>query len=176
MSKLTWVIDPTHSHIGFKVKHLMITTVSGEFTRYSATVQADDDRFSGVEAAFSAEVASVTTHNEQRDGHLKSADFFDAEHFPNIIFKSTGAKKMGDDEFELYGDLTIKGVTRPVSLEVEFSEVVNDPYGNTKAGFSLKGKISRAHFGLTWSAVTEAGHVVVGDEVKFAMEVQLIKQ
>ncbi len=176
MSKSTWVIDPSHSHIGFKVKHLMISTVSGEFTRYSATVNADDDRFSGLEAEFSAEVASITTQNEQRDGHLKSADFFDAEQFPALTFKSTGVKKSDDDEFELHGDLTIKGVSRPVKLEVDFAGVVTDPYGNTKAGFSLKGKISRADFGLTWSAVTEAGHVVVGDEVKFAMEVQLVKQ
>lgn len=176
MSKSTWVIDPSHSHIRFNVKHLMISTVSGEFTRYSATVQAEDDRFSGLEAAFTAEVASITTQNEQRDGHLKSADFFDAEHFPNIVFKSTGVKKTDDDEFELHGELTIKAVTRPIQLEVDFSGVVADPYGNTKAGFSLKGKISRADFGLVWSAVTEAGHVVVSDEVKFAMEVQLVKQ
>lgn len=176
MSKSTWVIDPSHSHIGFKVKHLMITTVSGEFTRYSATIQAADDRFSVLEVVFSAETASITTQNEQRDGHLKSADFFDVEHFPNIIFKSTGVKKSDDDEFELHGDLTLKGITRPVKLEVDFSGIVTDPYGNTKAGFSLKGKISRADFGLVWSAVTEAGHVVVSDEVKFAMEVQLVKQ
>ncbi|MCG9910211.1 MAG: YceI family protein [Flavobacteriales bacterium] len=176
MSKATWVIDPTHSNIGFKVKHLMISTVSGEFTKYAGTVTTEGDSFSGASVEFSAEVDSITTQNEQRDGHLKSADFFDAANHPSLTFKSTSFKKEDDDEFEMTGDLTLRGITRSVKLEVEFAGIVQDPYGNTKAGFSLKGKINRKDFGLTWSAVTEAGSIVVSDEIKLAMEVQLVKQ
>lgn len=176
MSKATWVIDPTHSNIGFKVKHLMISTVSGEFTKYAGSVTTEGDSFSGASVEFSAEVDSITTQNEQRDGHLKSADFFDAANHPALTFKSTSFKKEDDDEFEMTGDLTLRGVTRSVKLEVEFAGIVQDPYGNTKAGFSLKGKINRKDFGLTWSAVTEAGSIVVSDEIKLAMEVQLVKQ
>lgn len=176
MSKATWVIDPTHSNIGFKVKHLMISTVSGEFTKYAGSVTTEGDSFSGASVEFSAEVDSITTQNEQRDGHLKSADFFDAANHPALTFKSTSFKKEDDDEFEMNGDLTLRGITRSVKLEVEFAGIVQDPYGNTKAGFSLKGKINRKDFGLTWSAVTEAGSIVVSDEIKLAMEVQLVKQ
>ena len=176
MSTTKWVIDPTHSNIGFKVKHLMISTVSGEFTDYEGSVEAQGDSFAGASVSFSAKVDSITTHNGQRDGHLKSADFFDVAAHPVLGFKSTSFEKKGDDEFVLNGDLTIRGVTKPVSLQVEYSGMVQDPYGNTKAGFSLAGKINRKDFGLTWSAVTEAGSVVVSDEIKLAAEVQLVKQ
>lgn len=176
MSTAKWVIDPTHTNIGFKVKHLMISTVSGEFTDYEGSVVSNGDSFVGAEINFSAKVNSINTHNEQRDGHLKSADFFDAENHPTINFKSTSLEKKGGDEFVLNGDLTIRGVTKPVSLNVEYSGTVQDPYGNTKAGFSLAGKINRKDFGLTWSAVTEAGSIVVSDDIKIAIEVQLVKQ
>lgn len=176
MNTTKWVIDPTHSTIGFKVKHLMISTVSGEFGSYEGTVTTNGDSFADADVSFSAKVDSITTLNEQRDGHLKSADFFDAEHHPVITFKSTSFAKKGDDEYVLNGDLTIRGVTKPVSLNVEYSGMVQDPYGNTKAGFSLQGKINRKDFGLSWSAVTEAGSVVVSEDVKLAMEVQLVKQ
>ena len=176
MSTSKWVIDPSHTNIGFKVKHLMISTVSGEFTKFEGSVDAESDSFTGAQITFSAQADSITTHNEQRDGHLKSADFFDSENHPTINFKSTSFEKKGGSDFVLNGDLTIKGVTKPVSLNVEYSGTVQDPYGNTKAGFSIDGKINRKDFELTWSAVTEAGSIVVSDEIKIAIEVQLAKQ
>lgn len=176
MSTTKWVIDPSHSNVGFKVKHLMISTVSGEFGSYSGTLTTEDDSFEGASVEFSADVNSINTGNEQRDGHLKSPDFFDAENHPAITFKSNGFTKKGDDEYEMTGDLTIRGVNKPVKLAVEFAGIVQDPYGNTKAGFSINGKINRKDFGLAWSAVTEAGSVVVGEEVRLVMEVQLLKQ
>lgn len=176
MSATKWVIDPTHSTVGFKVKHLMISTVSGEFGSYEGSVETQGDSFADAKVSFTAKVDSITTLNEQRDGHLKSADFFDAATHPEITFKSTSFSKKADDEYVLNGDLSIRGVTKPVSLNVEYSGTVQDPYGNTKAGFSLTGKINRKDFGLTWSAVTEAGSVVVSDEIKLAIEAQLVKQ
>lgn len=176
MSTTKWVIDPSHSNIGFKVKHLMISTVSGEFGSYSGTLTTEGDSFEGASVEFSADVNSINTGNEQRDGHLKSPDFFDAENHPAISFKSNGFSKKADNEFEMTGDLSIRGISKPVKLAVEFAGIVQDPYGNTKAGFSINGKINRKDFGLAWSAVTEAGSVVVGEEVRLVMEVQLLKQ
>lgn len=176
MNTTKWVIDPTHSSIGFKVKHLMISTVSGEFGSYEGTVETNGDSFADANVSFTAKIDSITTLNEQRDGHLKSADFFDAANHPELTFKSTSFSKKADDEYVLNGDLTIRGVTKPVSLNVEYSGTVQDPYGNTKAGFSLSGKINRKDFGLTWSAVTEAGSVVVSEDIKLAIEAQLLKQ
>lgn len=168
-----WSIDPTHSEFQFKVKHLMITTVTGDFKTFSLEAETDTDDFSSAKnIEFSADVNSIETKNEQRDGHLKSAEFFDAEKYPKLTFKATKYEKNGD----LTGDLTIKGVTRPVTLNVEFGGIVTDPYGQTKAGFTVSGKISRKEFGLTWNAVTEAGSVVVSDEVKIHAEIQLVKQ
>ncbi len=170
-----WKIDPAHSEIQFKVKHLMISTVTGYFNTNNLWVETEEEDFTkAAKIEFSADVNSVNTANEQRDGHLKSADFFDTEKFKFITFKGTKAEKSGDD-YLLHGDLTIKDVTRPVSLKVEHGGTVVDPYNQTKTGFSLLGKISRKEFGLTWDAVTEAGSIVVGDEVKINCEVQLIK-
>lgn len=176
MSTTKWVIDPSHSNIGFKVKHLMISTVSGEFGSYSGALIAEGDSFEAASVEFSADVNSISTGNEQRDGHLKSPDFFDAENHPAISFKSNGFSKKGENEFEMTGDLSIRGLSKPVKLAVEFAGIVQDPYGNTKAGFSINGKINRKDFGLAWSAVTEAGSVVVGEEVRLVMEVQLLKE
>jgi len=176
MSTTKWVIDPSHSNIGFKVKHLMISTVSGEFGSYSGALIAEGDSFGAASVEFSADVNSISTANEQRDGHLKSPDFFDAENHPAISFKSNGFSKKGENEFEMTGDLSIRGLRKPVKLAVEFAGIVQDPYGNTKAGFSINGKINRKDFGLAWSAVTEAGSVVVGEEVRLVMEVQLLKE
>ena len=170
-----WKIDSAHSEIQFKVKHLRITTVTGHFTSFNLSVETEDEDFKKfTKIEFAADTASVNTSNEQRDGHLKSADFFDAEKYPVIAFKGTKAGKSGE-EFQLEGDLTIKNVTRPITLKVEHGGTVVDPYNQTKTGFSITGKISRKEFGLTWDAVTEAGSVVVGDEIKISCEVQLIK-
>ena len=177
MTTKKWVVDPTHSEIQFKVKHLMITNVTGSFNIFTVDAQTEDEDFTNAKISFTAEAASVSTGNEQRDGHLKSADFFDAEKFPQLKFTTTKYESVDNDgSYELYGNLTIKDVTKPIKLAVEFGGVVKDPYGNTKAGFTINGKINRKDYGLTWSAVTEAGGVVVSDEVRINCEIQLIEQ
>lgn len=172
-----WKLDPTHSEVSFKVKHLVITTVTGYFRSFDGTVEtADDSDFSTAKVEFTIDTTSIDTNQTDRDGHLKSADFFDAESHPKITFTSTSLEKKSDDEFVLHGDLTVRGTTQPVKFDVEFGGTVTDPYGNFKAGFEVSGKISRKAFGLTWSAVTEAGAVVVSDEVKIQASVQFVKQ
>ena len=169
-------LDAMHSEITFKVKHLMISAVTGNFTKFDATMEAEAEDFSNVKISFTADVDSISTGNEQRDGHLKSADFFDAEKFPTISFTSSSFKHKSGSDYELTGDLTIKDTTSQVTLAVEYGGAMTDFYGQSKVGFELSAKISRAEFGLTWSAVTEAGGVVVSDEVKLQLSVQLVKQ
>jgi polyisoprenoid-binding protein YceI len=177
MSTKKWVIDPTHSEIQFKVKHLMITTVTGSFDIFEANIETDNEDFSKAKISFSADVASVSTGNADRDNHLKSPDFFDAATYPKLTFTATKYESVDNDgSYELYGDLTIHGITKNVRLEVEFGGVAKDPWGNVKAGFTINGKISRKDFGLVWNAPTETGGVLVSDEVKIACEVQLIEQ
>lgn len=171
-----WKIDPTHSEIQFKVKHLMITTVTGNFNEFDATAVTEGDDFSSVSAVdFTASIDSISTNNAQRDEHLRSADFFDASQYPALIFKSSRVEGSGDD-YIVSGDLTIKDTTKPITLKAEFGGIVVDPYGQTKAGFTVSGKISRKEFGLTWSAVTEAGQVVVSDDIRLNAEIQFVKQ
>ena len=172
--KTNWKIDELHSDVQFKVKHLVISTVTGSFTKFTAEAETDGDNFAGGKIRFSADVNSITTGNEQRDGHLKSADFFDAGNHPTVDFISTQVEKSADG-YNVHGNLTMRGVTKPVTLNVEFGGAAKDPYGNFKAGFEVSGKISRSEFGLSWSAVTEAGGVVVSDEVKIAANVQMVK-
>jgi len=173
---MKWKIDTTHSEIQFKVKHLMITTVTGYFKQFDLNVETSSENFTSAKRiVFTAEVDSIDTNNSQRDAHLKSADFFDAATFSQLQFIGT-RYDIQDDEGTLQGELTIKGVTKSVTLNVSFGGIVVDPYGQTKAGFTVSGKISRKDFGLTWSAVTEAGSVVVSDEIKIHAEVQLVKQ
>lgn len=177
MATRTWAIDPTHSEVHFKIKHLMITNVTGSFNIFQASVTTEGEDFSTAKISFTADTNSVDTGNEQRDGHLKSADFFDAEKYPQIKFTATKSEAVDNDgSYDMYGDLTIKDVTKNIKFSVEFGGVVKDAYGNTKAGFTINGKINRKDFGLTWSAVTEAGGVVVSDEVKIISEIQLIEQ
>jgi polyisoprenoid-binding protein YceI len=177
MATTNWVIDPTHSEVQFKVKHLMITTVTGSFNIFSATVQTEGEDFSKAKISFSADVDSISTGNVDRDAHLKTADFFDTATYPQLTFVATKYENVDNDgSYELFGDLTLHGITKNVKLDVEFGGVVEDAYGNTKAGFTINGKINRKDFGLIWSAVTEAGGVVVSDEVRIASEIQLIKQ
>lgn len=169
-------IDPSHSEIVFKVKHLMITNVSGKFTSFSGSLDTTDEtNFTDAKAHFEAEIASIDTNSKDRDTHLKSADFFNAEAYPKLQFNSTSIK-VEDDEVKVTGDLTIKDVTKSVTLKGEFGGSVTDPYGQYKLGFEVSGKISRKEFGLTWNAVTEAGSVVVSDDIKLSIDVQFIKQ
>lgn len=170
-----WVLDPMHSEVQFKVKHLVISTVTGSFKTFEGELTTDNDSFENAEVSFSLDVNSIDTNQEQRDGHLKSGEFFDAETFPKISFKSTSFTKDGDD-YKLNGDLTIKDVTKPVTLDVEHGGVAGDFYGNTKAGFEVTGKINRKDFGLVWDGVTEAGSVVLGSDIKLIINVQFAKQ
>ena len=173
---IKWKIDPAHSEIQFKVRHLMITTVTGYFRKFDLEVDTETEDFNTAKRIeFTADIDSIDTNNAQRDTHLKSADFFDAENHGQLKF--VGKRYEGsDDEARLTGDLTIRGITKPITLNVEFGGAVVDPYGQSKAGFTVQGKISRKEFGLTWSAVTEAGQVVVSDEIRIQAEVQLIQQ
>jgi polyisoprenoid-binding protein YceI len=165
-----WGIDPTHSEVSFKVKHLVISTVTGYFKTFEGSVETESDDFEGSKISFSADITSIDTNQSDRDNHLKSADFFDAEKFPKMSF--SGILKGN----ALEGELTIKDITKTVSLNVDFGGVVEDPYGQTKAGFEIEGKISRKEFGLVWNAVTEAGSVVVSDQVRILVNAQVVKQ
>jgi polyisoprenoid-binding protein YceI len=176
MSKTKWVADPTHSEIQFKVKHLMITTVTGYFREFSASAETEGNDFSNASIEFEAKTGSIDTNMADRDKHLRSGDFFDSEKYPVMKFRSTGMEKQGDDEYLLKGDLTIREATRPVTLKVEFGGVMKDPWGQEKAGFSLSGKIDRKDWDLNWNATLEAGGVLVSDEVRLFCEVQLVKQ
>lgn len=176
MGKSNWVIDPTHSEIGFKVKHMMFTNVSGKFTQFEASIENEDDAFETSTINFTADVNSVDTANADRDNHLRGADFFDADNFAKLSFKSTGVQKVNEGEYKINGDLTIKDVTKNITLEAEYSGLMKDPWGNTKIGLSLNGKINRKDFGLTWNAALETGGVLVGEDIKLAAEVQFVKQ
>lgn len=171
-----WKIDPTHSEVEFKIRHLMITNVTGYFGKYDATVESSNDDFTDAKINFEADVTSISTKNEQRDQHLQAEDFFHAAQYPKITFVSTGVTKVDSDEYKVAGNLTIRGISKPVELTVEFSGIVKDPYGQTKAGFEIKGKINRKDYGLTYDAVTETGGVLLSDEVKLQAGVQLVKQ
>jgi polyisoprenoid-binding protein YceI len=173
MSNTKWVLDPTHSEVQFKVKHLMITNVTGQFKVLSAEAQTTDQGFDHTQVAFSIDVNSIDTGNEQRDGHLRSGDFFDAEKYPAIAFNSTGYNASTG---KIKGDLTVRDVTKPVEFDVEFSGTNKDPWGNEKAGFSINGKINRNDFGLTWNAALESGGVLVSEDVKLQAEIQFVKQ
>lgn len=175
--KTKWKIDKAHSEIHFKVKHMMVSTVTGSFDEFDATVQSHGEKdFEDAQIEFTAKTASVNTRNSDRDEHLRSDDFFNAKKFPDLIFKSTSFKKVNDHEYQLKGDLTIRDHTEPVNLHVEYNGKAVDPYGQTKAGFEITGKINRKSYGLKWSAITETGGVVVSDEVRLNLNVQLIKQ
>ncbi|RXJ46010.1 YceI family protein [Gelidibacter gilvus] len=169
--KTTWKIDPTHSEIEFKVKHMMISTVTGSFGEFDAHVESADDTFKDAKFSFSAKIDSINTKNSDRDKHLKSDDFFNAEKHPNLSFKS----KSFDGE-TMVGDLTIRDITKEVSLKVDFNGVAVDPYGQTKAGFEAEGTLNRKDFNLSWNAVTEAGSIVVSDKVRLIANLQFIKQ
>ncbi len=170
-AKTVWNIDTTHSEINFKVKHMMISTVTGSFEKFDGKAEASNDDFKNGNFSFSAEIDSVNTNNKDRDNHLKSDEFFGAENNPKLTFKSKSF-----DGNKMVGDLTIKGVTKEVELETEFNGTAVDPYGQTKAGFEFEGQINRKDFGLTWNAVTEAGSVVVSDKVKLIASLQFVKQ
>lgn len=174
MTTTKWNIDQAHSAIQFKAKHLMITTVTGNFTSYDGSVETEGDDFSTAKIAFSADTASVSTGNEQRDAHLRSADFFDAESYPKMTFVSRKIEK-GSGNYKVTGDLTIRDVTKPVTLDAEFGGTTKDPWGNIKSGFTLEAKINRKEWGLLWNAALETGGLLVSEEIRILCEIQLAK-
>jgi polyisoprenoid-binding protein YceI len=170
-NKVKWAVDTAHSEIAFKVKHMMISSVTGYFEKFDAYVESNGEDFTNADNRVEVDIDSIRTKSEDRDNHLKSDDFFNAEKYPKMIFQSTSF-----DGETLTGNLTIRDITREVSLEVEQNGVAVDPYGQTKAGFEIRGEINRKEFGLMWDAVTEAGNIVVSDKVKLVIEVQFISQ
>lgn len=176
MATSKWTVDPTHSEVQFKVKHLMITNVTGNFAEFNATATTEGEDFSTAQLEFSAPIESISTNNAQRDGHLKSGDFFDAEKYPELTFKSTKIERVNDDTYNVYGDFQIKGITKEAKLNVELGGITKDPYGNTKAGLSISGKINRNDYGLTWNTALETGGVMVSEDVRLNAEIQLVKQ
>ncbi|MET3115565.1 polyisoprenoid-binding protein YceI [Pedobacter sp. CG_S7] len=175
MSTTKWTLDPTHSELEFKVKHLMITTVTGKLNEFTVELETEKNDFSDAKVSFEAQISSIDTHNTDRDNHLKGGDFFDAEKFPTIKFESGTLTKDGDD-YALNGNLTVKGTTKLVKLKVEFGGIATDPWGNVKAGFTLNGKINRTDFGLTWNAALETGGLMVSEDVRILGELQFVKQ
>jgi polyisoprenoid-binding protein YceI len=172
----TWKIDSAHSEVQFKVKHLMISTVTGQFANFEGTVESANDDFSGASITFEADVDSISTKNADRDQHLKAPDFFDAAQYPKVRFVSKEVKKVDESNYKVTGDLTIRDNTRPVELTVEYGGITKDPWGQTKAGFELSGKINRKEFGLSFHATTDNGGLVLGDEVKLLAAVEVVKQ
>lgn len=175
MSETTWTIDPTHSEVGFKIRHLMISNVKGHFGNYQATFVTKDENFETAKISFEAAVDSISTDNDQRDAHLKAADFFNADEYPKITFTSTAVAKKSAQEYQVTGDLTIKGITRSIHLNVIQSGMAKDPWGQTKIAFEVSGVVNRADFGLVWNAPLETGGVLLSEEVKLSMEVQFSK-
>lgn len=176
MERIKWSADPTHSELGFKIKHLMITNVSGQIKNFRAEAETEGEDFSTARITLTADMHSISTNNEQRDHHLRTADFFETDKHPQLLFRSTRIEKIDDETLRLYGDLTLKGITQPVTLNVEYSGLTKDPWGGERAGFVITGKISRSAFGVTFNAVLETGGVALSDEVKIHSELQLVKE
>lgn len=176
MATTKWTLDPTHSVLGFKIRHLMITNVSGSFKTFNVDVETEDADFGSAKINAEADMASIFTNNEQRDAHLRNSDFFETDAHPKLIFKSAAVEKTGDNAYKLNGELTMKSITKPVTLQVEFNGVTKDPWGNERAGFEIKGKINRSDWGINFNSALEAGGMVLGDEVKIESEIELIKQ
>jgi len=171
-----WTLDNMHSSVTFKVRHLVISSVTGQFKTFEGTVESDKDDFTDACIKFTADIDSIDTGVEQRDTHLKSPDFFDAANHPKLTFVSTGVEKKNDGEYKIKGDLTIRGITKPAVLDAEFGGIQTDMYGRTVAGFELTGKIDRQQYDLKWNAVTEAGSIVAGNDGKIIIAAELIKQ
>lgn len=168
----TWKLDPSHSNVEFSARHMMFTTVKGRFTDVDGTITLTGDTPAGASVDVSMKASSIDTRTEQRDQHLRSADFLDVEHFPAVTFKSTGATG-SKDKFSLTGDLTIRGTTRPVSLDVNFEGAGKDPWGGERMGFNASGKIDRREFGLVWNQALEAGGLLVSNDIKIQIDAQL---
>ena len=175
METTKWLLDPAHSELTFKIKHLMISNVSGAFKNFSAKIETEETDFSKATISLTAEMNSISTNNEQRDAHLRNSDFFEVEKFPQMKFTSTGIEQTDDESFNLYGNLTIKGITKPVKLKVEYNGIVKDPYGQEKAGFFVSGKINRSDWGIKMNVALETGGLMLGEDVRIQSEVQFVR-
>jgi polyisoprenoid-binding protein YceI len=176
MEKIKWLLDPMHSELQFKIKHLMISNVSGTLKSFQAEVETEEEDFSTAEINLTAQMDSISTNNEQRDAHLRNPDFFEVDKYPELKFKSTKVEKVDADTFALHGELTLKGVTKPVKLNVEFNGTTKDPWGGERAGFVVTGKINRADWGVNFNSAFETGGVLLGEEVKIHSELEFVKQ
>jgi polyisoprenoid-binding protein YceI len=172
----SWAIDPAHSTAEFAVKHMMISTVKGRFGSLDGTLSIDETNPASSSVTATIDVASIDTREPQRDAHLRSDDFFNAERFPHITFRSTRVERKSDDEWKVTGDLTIRDVTQPVVLDTEFEGQVTDPYGKQRSGFTAETSLSRKEFGLKWNALLETGGAVVGDKVKITLHIESVRQ
>lgn len=175
MTIAKWNLDKAHSSVDFSVRHMMIANVKGTFNEFDAVIEADPKDLTTAKIEFTVDTASVDTRNEDRDAHLRSADFFDSENHPKMTFKATSIEKVDDGEYKVTGDLTIRGTTKQQTFDVTYEGSGKDPWGNEKAGFTVTGVINRSDFGLTWNAALEAGGVLVGDKVKISLDVQAAK-
>ena len=175
MATTKWALDPTHSEIQFKVKHLMISKVTGQFQKFDAAVETDGDDMSTAKVTFAADINSISTNNEQRDGHLKSGDFFDAENHPQLTFKSSRLEKADEENYKLYGTLTMRGVSKEEVLDVEYGGIVQDPWGNTRVGFTITGKINRKDYGVSFGTVSETGAIMLGEDVSIHAQTEFVK-
>src|SRR5688572_689068 len=176
MKTTKWNLDPTHSDLGFKIRHLMIANVSGSFKNFDATVETIGSDFTTARIQATADIHSISTNNEQRDQHLRTSDFFEAEKYPELQFISTKIEKVDHQTFDLYGDLTMKGLTKPVKLSVEYNVIAKDPWGNERAGFVVTGKINRSDWGINFNNIIETGGLALAEEVKINSEIQMVKE
>jgi polyisoprenoid-binding protein YceI len=175
MATTKWALDPTHSEIQFKVRHLMVSNVTGHFKKFDASITTEGDDITTAKVNFTADIDSISTNNEQRDAHLKAGDFFDAENHPQLQFEGTKLEKTGADEYKLHGILTMRGVSKEVALNVEFGGIVQDPWGYTRTGFTVTGKINRKDWGVSFSMVSETGGILLGEEVSITANAEFVK-
>ena len=176
MTTTKWAIDNSHSEIHFKVKHLLVSWVTGSFKQFNAVVETEGEDMSSAKVRFTADINSISTNNEQRDAHLKAGDFFDAEKYPQLIFESEKLEKINDENYKLYGTLTMRGVSKKIVLNAEYGGITQDPWGNTRIGFSVSGKINRKDFGVSFSMVSETGGILLGEEVTINANTEFVKQ
>ena len=169
-------IDVSHSNVNFKVKHLAISTVNGRFSDFTGSFQFDPANMKDASGTVTIDINSIDTDIADRDKHLRSADFFDAETYPQMTFQSTGVQVVDEENFKLTGNLTMRGVTKPVTLDVVYNGMAKDPWGNTRVGFTAEGKLNRKDFGLTWNKLMETGGLVVGEEIRIIIEIQAIQE
>ena len=176
MSTTNWIIDNTHSELHFKVKHLMVSWVTGSFKQFNATIETEGKDMSTAKVRFTADSNSISTNNEQRDAHLRTGDFFDAEKYPQLIFESEKLEKINEEDYKVYGTLTMRGVSKKIILNAEYGGITQDPWGNTRIGFSVSGKINRKDFGVSFSMVSETGGILLGEEVTINANAEFVKQ